>query len=336
MEVALIICASVIFVLLILVASVIPRVSAVSRYELERRLSAGNESARDALRREVLLGDLLSVQRLAVSILLVAFSLVVVSAWGGIGLVFALIAVVFYGKIATVSMVHGLAMRFYDESEVTLLKFVEHYPLIAKLIHSVEPFEQPAPLSSREELEHLVKSSQGILSEQDKQRIINGVHFDQRTVEEIMTPRGVMATVKKNDLIGPLLLNDLHQTGHSRFPVIDGDIDHVVGMLYTRDLINLGDKQSHIAGTVMDPRVFYINDDQTLNHALAAFLKTHHHMFIVVNGYRETAGVVTLEDVIEALLGHKIIDEFDVHDDLRAVAARSAKSNNNPPHSTNV
>jgi len=336
MEVALIICASVIFVLLILIASVIPRSSSVSRYELERRSGAGSESAKDALRREVLLGDLLSLQRLMSSVLLVAFSLLVTAAWGGIGLILALIVVLFYGRIATVSMVHGLAMRFYDENEVKFLKLIEAHPRVWALIHSVEPFEQPAPLSSREELEHLVKSSQGIMSENDKQRIVNGIHFDQRTVEEIMTPRGVMATVKKNDLIGPLLLNDLHQTGHSRFPVIDQDIDHVVGMLYTRDLINLGDKQSHIAGTVMDPRVFYINDDQTLNHALAAFLKTHHHMFIVVNGYRETAGVVTLEDVIEALLGHKIIDEFDVHDDLRAVAARSAKSNNNPPHASNV
>lgn len=336
MEVALIICASVILVLLILVASVVPRPSSVSRYELERRSGTGSESAKDALRRDALLVDLLSFQRLASSLLLVVFSLLATAAWGGMGLILALVVVLFYGKIAAMSMVHGLAMRFYDENEVRLLKFVERYPLIAKLVHSVEPFEQPAPLSSREELEYLVKSSHGIMSEQDKSRIINGIHFDQRTVEEIMTPRGVMATVKKTDLIGPLLLNELHQTGHSRFPVIDQDIDHVVGMLYTRDLITLGDKQSHIAGTVMDARVFYINDDQTLNHALAAFLKTHHHMFIVVNGYRETAGVVTLEDVIEALLGHKIIDEFDVHDDLRAVAERSAKSNNNPPHATNV
>jgi CBS domain containing-hemolysin-like protein len=57
---------------------------------------------------------------------------------------------------------------------------------------------------------------------------------------------------------------------------------------------------------------------------------------VVVNGYRETAGIVTLEDCIEALIGRKIIDEYDLHDDLRAVAARSAKSNNNPPRATNV
>ena len=86
----------------------------------------------------------------------------------------------------------------------------------------------------------------------------------------------------------------------------------------------------------MEAKVFYINQEQTLEHALAAFIKTRHHLFVVVNGYRETAGIVTLEDVIEALLGREIVDEFDVHDDLRAVAARSAKTNNNSPHGTNV
>ena len=86
----------------------------------------------------------------------------------------------------------------------------------------------------------------------------------------------------------------------------------------------------------MEKRVFYINQEQTLDRALAAFIKTRHHLFVVVNGYRETAGILTLEDTIEALLGREIVDEFDVHDDLRVVAARSAKGNNDSPHGTNV
>ena len=59
-------------------------------------------------------------------------------------------------------------------------------------------------------------------------------------------------------------------------------------------------------------------------------------MFIVVNQYRETAGVLTLEDCIEALIGRKIIDEFDAHDDLRVVAERQARRNNNAPGSVDV
>jgi CBS domain containing-hemolysin-like protein len=86
----------------------------------------------------------------------------------------------------------------------------------------------------------------------------------------------------------------------------------------------------------MDPKVYYIHEDQTLEHALAAFLKTHHHLFVVVNEYRETVGILCLEDVIEALLGRKIVDEFDAHDDLRAVAAHNPRSNNSSSKSHDV
>jgi CBS domain containing-hemolysin-like protein len=78
----------------------------------------------------------------------------------------------------------------------------------------------------------------------------------------------------------------------------------------------------------MEPRVFYIKNTQTLRHALAAFLRTRHHLFIVVNEFQETVGLITLEDVIESLLGKKIVDEFDAHEDLRAVAARNPHGNN--------
>jgi putative hemolysin len=192
------------------------------------------------------------------------------------------------------------------------------------------------PVASRQELEHLVNTSGVVLTADEKRLIINGLHFSQKTVESIMTPRGVVETVKKSDVLGPLMLDELHKTGHSRFPVIDGDIDHVVGMLHIKDLLTLGRKDTETAEQAMEKRVFYINQEQTLEHALAAFIKTRHHLFIVVNGYRETAGILTLEDVMEALLGREIVDEFDVHDDLRVVAARSAKGNNNPPHATNV
>ena len=86
----------------------------------------------------------------------------------------------------------------------------------------------------------------------------------------------------------------------------------------------------------MEKRVFYIREDQTLQHALNAFIRTHHHLFVVVNEYRETVGVLSLEDVMEALLGHEIVDEFDAHDDLRKVAERNPRKNNQPTGHTNV
>ena len=83
-------------------------------------------------------------------------------------------------------------------------------------------------------------------------------------------------------------------------------------------------------------RVFYIHELQTLDHALAAFIKTHHHLFVVINEYRETVGILSLEDVTEALIGRKIVDEFDAHDDLRKVANHNPHKLNSAPHHTDV
>lgn len=337
MYVALFILAIMTLVALVLVSAVAPVRTGVSIYELKRRSEAGNSAAAYELKREISIADLYSLRRLLTAFLLVLFAVLVIGAiglwWGAF---VALGAALLYSKIATIGVIRAISQKIYQENEETLLQRIERHPKLMRVLRSVVWVEQRQVLSSREELEHMVRDSQGILHEQDKRRIVNSLHFDERKVEEVMTSRGALSTIKKDDIVGPYILNDLHQTGHSRFPVIDGDIDHIVGILYTKDLITLGDKVSKSAGDLMDGHVYYINADQTLNHALTAFLKTHRHMFIVVNGYRETAGVVTLEDVIEALLGYKIVDEFDQHDDLRAVAERNARKNNNPPHATNV
>lgn len=323
--------------LLILIASISPVRTGVSTFELVRRKNLGNKDAAHELRRETMIADLYSLRRLCVGVLLVAFVFMSIGAWGfGWGAVVAFLFAAVYGKIATLTIVHAIAMKVYEENEPALLKMIEANPVLMHYLRSVVWLDQRQMLSSRQELEHIVKESQGILHEQDKRRIIHSLHFNERTVQEIMTPRGVLSTVKGTDIIGPYVLNALHQTGHSRFPVIGEDVDHVIGILYTRDLMTLADKDTKTAAEVMDDHVLYINCNQTLDHALNAFLKTHRHMFIVVNEYRETAGVLTLEDVMEALLGYKIVDEFDQHDDLRAVAARVAHKNNKPPHATNV
>jgi Mg2+/Co2+ transporter CorB len=70
--------------------------------------------------------------------------------------------------------------------------------------------------------------------------------------------------------------------------------------------------------------VYYINEQATLDHALNAFLKTKHHLFIVVNEFEDVVGVLSVEDVLEQIIGQQIQDEFDQYDDLRAVAAKHA------------
>lgn len=322
--------------LLTLVASMMPRRAVLSVFELERRRDQGNETAAEELAREVLLDDILSLKHAVEALLLVLTVLLSIGAFGiVVGIIVALAVALWYGRLARIDFIHLWANRLYEQCEPGILRFVERVPYLIKVLRTVNQEIPETEISSREELEHLVESARHILTDDECKLITNGLAFNEKRVEEVMTPRGVVETIAKSEIIGPLLLDELHKTGHSRFPVIDGDIDHVVGILHIKELLALGDKKTKTAEQAMDQHVYYINQEQTLDCALAAFIKTRHHLFIVVNGYRETAGILTLEDVMEALLGREIVDEFDVHDDLRVVAARSAKQNNNPPHATN-
>lgn len=322
-----------VFALLLFVSGVAPKHVMMSRFELERRKKKGSNEAAESLRREMLLGSVISLQRVTISLLLVCFVLLSVAAWGWlIGILISAVVALEYNAIARFSVINRQSQQLYLRIETPILAFIEKYPMLFRYIQAALPPEKHDPrLDSREELEHLVTQATHVLTKEERTRIVNGLHFDERSVKEIMTPRGMIDSISKKEILGPLVLDDLHKTGHSRFPVIDEDVDHIVGMLYIQDLlvINSG-KGSVSVEKAMEPRVFYIHEDQTFAHALAAFIRTRHHLFIVINEFRETVGVISLEDVMEALLGHKIVDEFDAHEDLRMVAARNPRGNNHP------
>jgi CBS domain containing-hemolysin-like protein len=124
-------------------------------------------------------------------------------------------------------------------------------------------------------------------------------------------------------------MDELHATGFSRFPVAKAGTagsaqPQIVGTLFLKDLVGYTGS-GRVAG-MMQSKVYYVNETQSLRDALAAFLKTHHHLFVVVNNFEEIVGVLSVEDVLEQILGSEIVDEFDKYDDLRAVAGLEAKA----------
>lgn len=326
-------------VVLLIIAAMRPQRTTMSRFELERRASAKNEIAAALLRREALLGDVLSLQRIAIALLLVVETVLLVTVFGWlIGSIVAVVVALEYGAVARLGFIQSIAQKIYIKYEPSLLDFAERFPKVFSVIRSVRPDSgSDASLESREQLLHLISQSGDILTADEKHLVKHALQFDAQLVSTIMTPASMIDSIKQTELLGPLVLNDLHKTGHSRFPVTDGDLDHIVGMLHIRDLLTLdAGKRTTTVAKAMEPRVFYIHQDQTLAHALAAFLRTHHHLFVVVNEFRETVGLLSLEDVIEAMLGRRIVDEFDTHEDLRAVAARNPRGNNHPPKHTDV
>lgn len=150
----------------------------------------------------------------------------------------------------------------------------------------------------------------------------NALIFGDKAVGDFMTPLNTVHFVSGEEELTPVVLGELHDSGHSRFPVYQGSNQNIIGTLFIKDAARV--KNAKPVKDVMRPDVYYINELQTLDHALNAYIKTKHHMFIVVNEFEDVVGVLSVEDVLEQIIGQPMLDEFDQFDDLREVAKRTA------------
>ena len=302
-----------------------------SRYELKKRAQNGDVTAQavygfTASGREVyiavLLGVVLNVALIALlfdSIMPSLFAAVVTLAVAGIG---------------------GLLLPFLYGEKLGLKITAKLVPVANKLLLLSSPIVKPLAamvdqaigkksiLYSKEQIlrsiDNHANSPYADITKEEARIMRHSLSFGQKTIHDIMVPRKVVSMVSNQDQIGPVLMNELHKSGHSRFPVYDADnIETIVGVLYLKSLV--GEKQSGPVNKLMSKKVVFVHEELDLMHALDAFIKTKRHLFIVVNNFEEYVGVISIEDVIEQVLGRQIVDEFDNYENLRDVAALRAK-----------
>lgn len=172
---------------------------------------------------------------------------------------------------------------------------------------------------SRQELVNILEEhSESLESEiqSHEEKIARGaLTFGEKTIRQVMTPLDVVMSLPLNQKITKAFVKKIKDSGFARFPVMQKGA--VIGTLYTRDLLGLarGKKMKDI---VRSPAIF-IQQNQSLDIALKLFLNTKHHLFIVQNRQKQMVGVVSIEDVIEEILGDEIVDEFDNHEDMQKI-----------------
>lgn len=180
---------------------------------------------------------------------------------------------------------------------------------------------------TKEELLKIMDEHEGEhtdIEDEDLSIAKHALSFADKHIADVMLSRKDMIALRESDILSPELLNQLHKSPDSVFPVIRGSKDNVIGTLYLRDLANLEPGTERVE-QVMDDDVFYVKGDQTLDHALSAFLHTKHHLFIVLDDKEKTLGVVTIEDIIDEVMGKKFVDKFNRHDDKRLVSKISGE-----------
>jgi CBS domain containing-hemolysin-like protein len=202
------------------------------------------------------------------------------------------------------------------------------YPILSRLEKWVGKWIQPEPIlliQSKDELIEILKHNAEEFDHVSKDELsiaANALEFGDKIIGDHMTPLNSVHFISSEELLGPVVLGELHDSGFSRFPVYQGSNQHVIGTLFLKDALNV--KTEKPAKAVMRPDVYFINELQTLDHALQAFIKTKHHMFIVINEFEDIVGLFSIEDVLEQIIGKPITDEFDQFDDMRAVAKNVA------------
>lgn len=169
---------------------------------------------------------------------------------------------------------------------------------------------------TEDDIRHIVREGAlgGIVAPEEQELIESVFKFSTLVARHIMTPRRDVYALEAEALLGDVL-DDLLESGFSRFPVYDQDLDHVVGIVHVRDLLRLyrADGANTPVRTVMYRPVF-VPESGRAAVLLTTFRKSKQHMAIVVSEHGGVEGVVTLEDVLEELVGD-IADEHDEADD---------------------
>ncbi|MBD3290688.1 DUF21 domain-containing protein [candidate division KSB1 bacterium] len=167
-------------------------------------------------------------------------------------------------------------------------------------------------LLSKEELKTLLEvgKDRGALIEDEKRMIHSIFEFAQTSAKEIMIPRTDMICVEKNTPIDELI-QIIKEKGHTRLPVYEERVDNIVGVLHAKELLPL--LKSSKDKIDLEKRVrpaLFVPESKMIDELLKDFQKEKMHMAIVVDEYGGTAGLITLEDVIEEIVG-EIQDEYD-------------------------
>lgn len=160
------------------------------------------------------------------------------------------------------------------------------------------------------------------ISSEELEIVKRALSFDDHAVADILTPAKDIKTILAGDTVGPILIDELYKQGQEVVLVRESADGPVIGMLEAKrlDLKSTGQVRD-----LMNQTVHYLHERDTLSEALHAFFTTNSPMFVVVNNAEEYIGVVSIQNVLQALLGHIPGDDFDQYTSLSAVAGRHLK-----------
>ena len=248
------------------------------------------------------------------------------------------------GNVIYFSIVFTLAILLFAEVVPKTIGVVyarQLAPLIARPMHLLVGAFQPLiglvqivtklirkgykeqPVSDADLLTLVVSGLRSGTLNQDEARVIENVlSMDTRTVKQVMTPRPVVFTLSARTSAREAVSEDAIEK-YSRIPVFGKDPDDFVGVVRTVDILTaVANDRFDVTMDQIKQNIHFVIDSTRLDNLLRTFLKRRQHLVAVIDEFGGVSGIVTLEDVLEELIGREIVDESDQVTDLRAYAQR--------------
>jgi putative hemolysin len=164
---------------------------------------------------------------------------------------------------------------------------------------------------SEEELKQVIDASSlsGTIDKTEHELIKSVLQFSDITAKEIMVPRPDIVALDIS-ISRDVLVRKVIEEGYSRLPVYQGSIDHIIGVIYSKDLLSLLEHRSLIILQDIIRPAYFIPESKKISQLLREFQRNKIHIGIVIDEYGQTEGMITMEDIVEEIVGD-ILDEYD-------------------------
>ena len=307
--------------------------SSVNKIRLKNYAAKGDKRAEKALKiankfedalTAILIGNNI-VNILSTSISTVLFTQILGPGGVGAATVVMTVLVLVFGEITPKSFAKNHAEQcalMFAEPLSAFMIVLKPVVMVFKVIQKLFKPKTEQPSVTEDELKFIIDEieEQGVLEEQESDLVRSALEFDEITVDEILIPRVNVIAIEKNTPFNEIkekFLTDMY----SRLPVYEKNIDNIIGVITNKSFFRLmNENKENISDIIQE--IIHISDLKLISEALKEMQKSKMHMAVVMDQYGGTKGIITLEDIIEELVG-------DIYDENDEIIAHFVKTGDN-------
>ena len=235
-------------------------------------------------------------------------------------------AILFLSEIIpkTIGAVYWKQLAPYSAQLIRLFIWMT-YPIILTTLaitNKISAGNEDANSLTKDELleSMLLSEDDGVIDEKESDFIENILKLDEIKIGDVLTPRSVVFALDEKRTLKDIIKSEEEIFNFSRVPVFHDSIEDVTGIVLTKKIFQQAIKDDNVTLESIKNEIFSINENVPVSKALDLFITKKDHMFLVMDNYDQTEGIITLEDCVETILGVEIMDESDSTEDMRELA----------------